>query len=137
MKTINGDIENVLATMFEEIDRLKSEVSRLTRLVEKKDAEIADLKGRLAKYEKPTKDSGNSSVPPTKDSIAKQAIRHTSSLRKPIGRKGGGQPGHEGHTLCRDMEPDETVVPPPPCVRVLRQASRPVVCQGGVVPLHC
>lgn len=113
MKSINGDIEGILSSLFEEIDSLRSEVSRLTRLVEKKDAEIADLRGRLAKYEKPTKDSGNSSVPPTKDSIAKQAIRHTSSLRKPTGRKSGGQPGHEGHTLCRDMEPDETVAHAP------------------------
>ncbi len=73
MKTINGDIEHALVSLFEEIDRLKSEVSRLTRLVEKKDAEIADQKGRLSKYEEPPKDSGNSSVPPTKDCMAKQA----------------------------------------------------------------
>ena len=53
MKTINGDIEHALASPFEEIDRLKSEVSRLTRLVEKKDAEIAELEGRHSKYEKP------------------------------------------------------------------------------------
>lgn len=123
MKTINGDIEHALASLFEEIDRLKSEVSRLTRLVEKKDAEIADLKGRLSKYERPPKGSGNSSVPPTKDCMAKQAIRHTSSLRKPTGRKSGGQPGHEGHTLCRDMETDETV------------AHTPVVCECCGKPL--
>lgn len=109
MKNINGDIEEVLVSLFGEIDALKSEVSRLKRLVEKKDAEIAGLKGRLAKYEKPPKGSGNSSVPPTQDSIGERAIRHTRSLRRPTGRKSGGQPGHEGHTLCRDMEPDETV----------------------------
>ena len=109
MKRINGDIEDVLVSLFGEIDALKSEVSRLTRLVEKKDAEIAELKGRLAKYEKPPKGSGNSSVPPTQDGIAEQAIRHTRSLRKPTGRKSGGQPGHEGHTLGRDMEADGTV----------------------------
>lgn len=109
MKRINGDIEEVLASLFGEIDALKSEVSRLTRLVEKKDAEIAGLKGRLAKYERPPKGSGNSGVPPTQDSIGEQAVRHTRSLRKPTGRKSGGQPGHEGHTLGREMEPDETV----------------------------
>lgn len=110
METINGGMEGFLTSLFEEIGMLKSEVSRLTRLVEKKDAEIAAIKGRLAKYEKPPKDSGNSGVPPTRDGMARQALRHTSSLRKPTGRKSGGQPGHEGHTLRRDMEPDETVV---------------------------
>lgn len=85
-------------------------MSHLTRLVEKKDAEIAELKECLSKYEKPPKDSG---IPPTKDSMTKQALRHTSSLRKPTGRKSGGQPGHERHTLCRDMKSDETVVHAP------------------------
>ena len=36
------------------------------------------------------KDSTNSSVPPTQQSIAKQAALRTRSLRKPSGRKGGG-----------------------------------------------
>lgn len=36
------------------------------------------------------KDSTNSSVPPTQQSIAKQAALRTRSLRKPSGRKSGG-----------------------------------------------
>ena len=70
MKTIDSDIEGILASLLEEIDRLKSEVSRLTRLVEKKDAEIAELKARLSKYEKPPEDSGNISVPQISRSCA-------------------------------------------------------------------
>ena len=61
-------------------------MSRLTRLVEKKDAEIAELEGRHSKYEKPPRDCGNSSVTPTKDSMARQAELHTTSLRKPTGK---------------------------------------------------
>lgn len=88
---------------------LEATVSRLNRLVEKKDAEIKKLTKRLSKYEKPPKNSGNSSVPPTQDTIPDQIIRHTRSLRKPSGRKSGGQPNHEGKTLKFDGVPDDEV----------------------------
>ena len=46
-------------------------------------------------------DSTNSSVPPTQQSIAGQAVLRTRSLRKPSGRPSGGQKGHVGHDWSR------------------------------------
>ncbi|MBR1498458.1 MAG: hypothetical protein IJ615_02365 [Bacteroidaceae bacterium] len=37
-----------------------------------------------------------------------EAIRRTKTLRKPTGRKPGGQKGHEGRTLKMTQAPDET-----------------------------
>ena len=116
------DISEALLTMTEEmrlmretIDSQYTEICRLSRLVEsnhvelhKRDKEIQELKDRLAKYEAPDKNSGNSSTPPSKESMKDEAVRRTSTLRKPTGRKPGGQKGHEGSTLKMTDRPDET-----------------------------
>lgn len=108
--------ENLIQQLLLRMDELTQSVreqnatiSRLRRLVEQKDSEIRKLKARLSKYEEPPKNSGNSSVPPTQDSIPDQVVRRTRSLRKPSGRKSGGQPNHKGHTLEFDGEADEEV----------------------------
>ena len=116
------DISEALLTMTEEmrlmretIDSQHSEICRLSRLVEsnhvelhKRDKRIEELEAKLAKYEAPDKNSNNSSTPPSKENIKDEAIRRTKTLRKPTGRKPGGQKGHEGSTLKMTQTPDET-----------------------------
>lgn len=55
------------------------------------------------------KDSTNSSIPPSQQSIAAQtALRAQLSLREPTGRRSGGQEGHTGHELSKTGSPSST-----------------------------
>lgn len=74
-------------------------IKTLKCLLKKKDKENEELRKRLSKYEEPPKNSGNSSTPPSKEPMKDEIVRRTKSLRKPTGKKPGGQPGHEGKTL--------------------------------------
>ena len=106
------------ARLKSELSECRSEVSRLnrinTRLVTENsqlkkanrilEAEIEKLGGRQVE-----KDSTNSSVPPTQQSIAAQVALRTRSLREPSKRPCGGQPGHEGHELAKTDAPTAAV----------------------------
>lgn len=102
LKSINGKIDGLtkqLECAHEEIAVLKKENTI--------------LKERLAVYETP-KDSHNSSIPPTKDSLAAQADKSkkllaTRSLREKSGKPNGGQTGHKGTTLEMASEPDSII----------------------------
>ena len=113
------------------------EIGRLNRIINQKDKEIhslkielastkkelSDAKARIKELEddcdgygnpsggsdKPEKNSSNSSVPPSQESMAARELRRTKSLRKPSGRTSGGQPGHKGDTLQTTSTPDRII----------------------------
>ncbi len=73
------------------------------------DARMRELEQRVAELEaekRVKKHSQNSSIPPSKDFGSPQ---RNQSLRKSSGRKPGGQPGHQGHTLEMSATPDTII----------------------------
>ena len=108
------DINETLSSLVSEIQSLRktvdsqyAEICQLNRNADKLLKENRELRKRLEKYEKPPKDSGNSSTPPTKESIPAQVTRRTRSQRQKSDRPVGGQLGHEGTTLKVVDVPDE------------------------------
>jgi len=66
---------------------------------------LDELTERVKKLEdQVSKQSQNSSKPPSSDGLAKPKTR---SLRRSEGRQAGGQPGHEGHTLKMVDNPEQ------------------------------
>lgn len=103
---ILSEMNNKLSSMEQTISAQGADISRLHRIINQKDKEIHILKKRLSKYEEPDKDSHNSSIPPSQESIQAKVVRRTQSLRKKSERKNGGQPGHPGSTLEASTTPD-------------------------------
>ena len=101
MKETVKDIEEVVKTVLFRIKELNRRVSVL-------EAENAALRARLSRYEKPVKDSHNSSIPPSQENLKAQSTRRTRSLRTSSSRHTGGQEGHEGSTLLMKDTADIT-----------------------------
>ena len=101
-------MRETIASQHSDICQLNRNIDRLNADLRKRDKRIEELEAKLAKYESPDKNSGNSSTPPSKENMKAEAIRRTKTLRKPTGRKPGGQKGHEGSTLKITQTPDET-----------------------------
>lgn len=116
ISTVLHDMAEEMRLMRETINRQYAEIASLNRNIEslnlqirQKDESIVKLKERLAKYEKPEKNTGNSSTPPSKESMKNEVARRTKTLRKPSGRKPGGQEGHKGYRLSCSSSPDEII----------------------------
>ena len=92
--------EQIIIDELQRLIRMQAEEIRLLK------ARITDLEKRIEQYNRPRKDSNNSSTPPSKDDNRPQ---RTNSLREKTDRKVGGQPGHEGRTLEMTDHPDEVI----------------------------
>ena len=131
------DTDEVLRMINQRLRKLEKsdsekteEIGRLNRIIGQKDKEIHSLKidlananARIEELEvdnddeddssdtsgRPEKNSRNSSVPPSQESIAARELRRTKSLRKPSGKPSGGQPGHKGSTLQSVSTPDRII----------------------------
>src|SRR5215472_6807128 len=88
------------------ITQLEAENTRQREQIAALVARVQELEARLAK------DSHNSGKPPASDGLT----RKTRSLRKPSGKRPGGQLGHRGETLRLVAAP------------VVVEEHRPVVC---------
>lgn len=72
--------------------------------------QVLSLAKRVEQLEQQlSKNSHNSSKPPSSDGLAKP---NPKSLRKRTGKKSGGQKGHKGHTLEQVEHPDQSIVLP-------------------------
>ena len=92
LTTLTSEQKDVLIRLlFAQVQSLIEQVRVMT-------ARVSELEARLRK------DSHNSSKPPSSDGLKK-----TRSLRRPSGKKPGGQAGHKGTTLRRVQEPDAVV----------------------------
>jgi len=100
--TVQGQLDEIdklkrqISNLHEQLSQLRHQNFRLTR-------RISELDGQTAL---PQKDSYNSSLPPSTDP---PNCKRTRSLRRPTGRRVGGQAGHPGQTRRQVHQPDQTV----------------------------
>lgn len=106
MKEIVGDYDIVIMNILLENGKLRKENEALR-------IKNDELQFQLNKYQLPLKNSNNSSIPPSQDSLKSKVERKTKSLRGKSQRSTGGQPGHKGITLTMSNNPDQTTMHSP------------------------
>src|SRR5258708_39438810 len=105
-----------MSTADKRIAELEAENAALRADNDALRAQVHVLLGRVEEVEaRLTKDSHNSSKPPSSDPLGRKRPR---SQRRKSGKKPGGQLGHRGETLHLVATPDEVV------------EHRPAVCVG-------
>lgn len=100
------------------VDSLNATINTQTQLIVQLNQTIQELKEQL------NKNSKNSSKPPSSDGYKKPAPK---SLRKPSGKKVGGQDGHQGTHLAVITAPDEIVIHMPSACKGCRHYQ---MCKG-------
>ena len=128
-------MQELIQELIEEIKRLTEQLQDQNGQLQKQSEQLAALRKEIAekdalivaltkRIEELThrKNSGNSSVPPSKDGYHKPAPR---SLRAKSGKKPGGQEGHKGKGMRIDRKPDEVI------------SHKPAVCEGCPYAATC
>lgn len=85
------------------MDREECKNCPLIKRIEELEKKLSEALSKLEKYEKPPKDSSNSSKPPSSDLKKKYPKREKSD------KKSGGQPEHDGITRMLSENPDEII----------------------------
>lgn len=91
--------------LYNRIIKLEAQLSVLNKTIHSLKKENIQLKEDLIKYQT-RKNSRNSSLPPSND---ENRPKCNQSLRKPSGKKPGGQKGHKGSYLKASGNPDEII----------------------------
>jgi transposase len=95
--------QRTIESLSEEIARLKSQIVGLKQQMQEACSDNHRLRRRNAELEALiSKDSHNSSRPPSTDPMW---VKRTKSLRRPSGKRPGGQRGHVGRTLRLRQKP--------------------------------
>jgi len=99
--------EEIIIAQAQQIKRLEENIKDLTQTIDELNLIINGLKQVIIELnEKSGQNSRNSSKPPSSDGLTKPSPK---SLRKPSGKKAGGQKGHSGKYLTAIAEPDEII----------------------------
>ncbi|MCK5538719.1 MAG: IS66 family transposase [Thiomargarita sp.] len=94
--------EQAIVVLFEQVGK---NVIKLANQLEKQNEIIKELQASLSK------DSHNSSKPPSSDGLKKKPHQNrTESLREKGKKPNGGQPGHKGHTLLASEETPNKII---------------------------
>ena len=97
---MNKQLLQQVNSLTSTVDSLNATINAQAQLIAQLNQTIQELKEQL------NKNSQNSSKPPSSDGFKKPAPK---SLRKPSGKKVGGQSGHQGTHLAVITAPDEIV----------------------------
>jgi transposase len=129
--------QRTIDDLSEEVGRLQHQIARLKQELHETRADNHRLLRRNAELETlGTKDSHNSSRPPSTDP---PWSKRTKSLRRPSGRRPGGQVGHPGHTLRLTQKPTRVITYRPAqcrhCLSPLREGQRTGTERRQVVDL--
>jgi transposase len=113
--------QRTIDSLSEEITRRDNQIARLKQELSEVRGDNHRLQRRNSELEALiTKDSHNSSRPPSSDP---PWAKRTKSLRRPSGKRPGGQPGHPGHTLRLTQKPQRVIT------------HRPQQCRHCLSPL--
>ena len=100
VEEMNTQLQMQVNALNASLDSLQQSFDAQTALIAQLNQTIQELREQL------NKNSKNSSKPPSSDDFKKPAPK---SLRKPSGKKVGGQEGHQGTYLSVISDPDEIV----------------------------